>query len=68
MIEEPMSYPHRAKAIFSYEADMKDPAEISFSKNEIMYVSEDITARWWSVRKLDGTRGIAPSNYLALES
>ncbi|KAF9459216.1 hypothetical protein BDZ94DRAFT_1054751 [Collybia nuda] len=48
-------------------ASSEDPTELSFKKGEVL----DILTKsdlWWEARKSDGTKGIAPSNYLKLTS
>ncbi|KAK0461858.1 uncharacterized protein EV420DRAFT_1527687 [Desarmillaria tabescens] len=59
-------YSVRAQALWTYQASPADAEELSFTANEILYVSRTPKGKWWEARKMDGSRGIVPSNYLHL--
>ncbi|KAF9459215.1 hypothetical protein BDZ94DRAFT_1054728 [Collybia nuda] len=60
-------YPYKAEALHAYTASLDDPAELSFKKGEVLDILNK-SEQWWEARKVDGTKGIAPSNYLKITS
>lgn len=55
----------QAKAVYTYQANVNDPNELSFEKGEILKVL-DRKGKWWKARRQDGTIGIIPSNYMEI--
>ncbi|KAJ3324274.1 Transmembrane osmosensor [Boothiomyces sp. JEL0866] len=57
----------KAEAMYTYNANISDPNELSMKKGEILEVI-DSKGKWWQVIKVESdgtfTTGIAPSNYL----
>ena len=56
---------YHAEAKYSYVANPEDPNELSFSKFEILELS-DISHRWYVGWNEEGERGMIPSNYVSL--
>ncbi|KIJ97637.1 hypothetical protein K443DRAFT_681396 [Laccaria amethystina LaAM-08-1] len=54
----------QARALFDYVASPDDSPELSFKKGEIFDILDD-SAKWWTVlKKMDGSTGIIPSNFV----
>ncbi|KAI9344781.1 hypothetical protein DFJ73DRAFT_839662 [Zopfochytrium polystomum] len=58
--------PPTALVLFSYSANPKDPAEVSMAQGELVQVLNN-QGNWWTVKKADGSIGIAPFNFLAVQ-
>ncbi|KAK0190704.1 hypothetical protein F5146DRAFT_1045397 [Armillaria mellea] len=57
-------YSRRVQAIWTYQA--ADPEELSFTADEILYVTTVPQEKWWEARKMDGSKGMVPSNFLSV--
>ncbi|PBL02803.1 hypothetical protein ARMGADRAFT_1159291 [Armillaria gallica] len=57
-------YSTRVQANWTYQA--ADAEELSFTADEILYVTMAPQEKWWEARKTDGSKGMVPSNFLRL--
>lgn len=58
MVTENKMLPH-VKASYAFEGQ-----GVKMGKGEIMILQNKTNADWWSIRKLDGTEGFVPANYV----
>lgn len=58
MVTENKMLPH-VKASYAFEGQ-----GLRVAKGEIMILQNKTNADWWSIRKLDGTEGFVPANYV----
>lgn len=58
MVTENKLLPH-VKALYAFEGE-----GMKMAKGEVMILQVKTNADWWSVRKLDGTEGFVPANYV----
>ncbi|KAF8132174.1 hypothetical protein K438DRAFT_1998590 [Mycena galopus ATCC 62051] len=65
LAEQALVYKYKAKARVSYTADVSDPNELSFRKDEVLEIAHK-RGRWLVARKADGSTGIAPSTFVEI--
>ncbi|KAI0648864.1 SH3 domain-containing protein [Trametes meyenii] len=55
----------RARAIWAYNEDGREPNDLSFSAGEAIEIVDETNADWWT-GKARGKQGLFPSNYVEL--
>ncbi|KAI9001523.1 hypothetical protein BD414DRAFT_474925 [Trametes punicea] len=55
----------RARALWAYNEDGREPNDLSFSAGETIEIIEETNADWWT-GKCRGKQGLFPSNYVEL--
>ncbi|KAI0636174.1 SH3 domain-containing protein [Trametes polyzona] len=55
----------RARALWPYNEDGREPNDLSFSAGEIVEIVDETNADWWT-GKCRGKQGLFPSNYVEL--
>ncbi|KAJ3734185.1 SH3 domain-containing protein [Lentinula guzmanii] len=58
-----MSPPVMAKAIWAYNEDGADPADLSFAAGDMVEIVEETNSDWWT-GKLNGRQALFPSTYV----
>lgn len=58
MVTETKMLPH-VKALYSFEGQ-----GMKMAKHDVMILVNKTNSDWWSVRKLDGTEGFVPANFV----
>ncbi|KAJ8462991.1 hypothetical protein ONZ51_g10553 [Trametes cubensis] len=61
----PRTNTKRARALWAYNEDGREPNDLSFSAGETVEIIEETNADWWT-GKCRGKQGLFPSNYVEI--
>ncbi|EJF55843.1 SH3-domain-containing protein [Dichomitus squalens LYAD-421 SS1] len=59
----PRNHVQKARALWAYNEDGREPNDLSFSQGEIIEIVDETNADWWT-GKVRGKQGLFPSNHV----